>query len=446
VHPVFFGSALTGAGTDALASGIAELLPAAAGDVDGAVSGTVFKIERAPSGERVAYVRMFSGAIAVRDRVQFGPGGEDKVTAIHVFDRGSAEQRSSISAGEIGTLRGLGGVQIGDALGAPRNAAVHRFPPPAFETVVVPRSAEDREQLRVALAWLAEQVPLIDIRQDDERRELSVSLYGEVQKEVLEATLAGDFGLEVTFRELTTICVERPAGTGAAVEILHADSNPFAATIGLRVEVAPVDAGVEFRLEVDHRAVPMYAYGTIDRFASSMAQYVRSALQEGLHGWRVTDCVVAMTECTYQSPDGPPSTQGPLSKPSDFRKLTPIVLMQALERAGTVVCEPVLLVRLEVPTPTIGAVLAALARLDAIAQAPSLRGELAGIETVLPAARAQELRRLLPALTAGEGVLESDFDGYQPVSGVAPERPRTRANPLNREEYVRSLSRLAARR
>src|SRR5215218_2819842 len=41
VHPVFFGSALTGAGVDSLMSGLAELLPATAGDADDPVSGTV---------------------------------------------------------------------------------------------------------------------------------------------------------------------------------------------------------------------------------------------------------------------------------------------------------------------------------------------------------------------------------------------------------------------
>ena len=48
VHPVFFGSAITGAGVEPLMAGIAELLPAAAGDAEGPVSGTVFKIERGP--------------------------------------------------------------------------------------------------------------------------------------------------------------------------------------------------------------------------------------------------------------------------------------------------------------------------------------------------------------------------------------------------------------
>jgi ribosomal protection tetracycline resistance protein len=42
----------------------------------------------------------------------------------------------------------------------------------------------------------------------------------------------------------------------------------------------------------------------------------------------------------------------------------------------------------------------------------------------------------LPALTRGEGVLESAFDRYQPVSGAVPARPRTDHNPLDRKEYL----------
>src|SRR5215211_172623 len=222
VHPVFFGSAVTGAGVGSLTAGIAELLPAADGDAGGPVSGAVFKIERGPAGEKIAYVRLFSGTVRVRDRLRFGGGHERKVTAISVFDRGSAVQRPSIAAGQIAKLWGLGEVRVGDQLGLPRPTGPERhFAPPTLETVVVPARPADKGALRVALTQLAEQDPLIDLRQDDPRQELSLSLYGEVQKEVIGATLANEYGLEVGFRETTTICVERPTGTGAAVERLH---------------------------------------------------------------------------------------------------------------------------------------------------------------------------------------------------------------------------------
>src|SRR6188472_1602261 len=204
VHPVFFGSAVTGAGVDSLMTGIAALLPAAAGDPDGPVAGTVFKIERAANGEKVAYVRMFSGTIHTRDRLPFGRGLEDKVNAINVFERGLAVQRPAVSAGAVAKLWGLPEIQIGDRIGEPgTDAADRHFAAPTLESVVVASNDEERARLRVALAQVAEQDPLIGVRQDDERRELSVSLYGEVQKEVIEATLANEFGLEVTFRETT---------------------------------------------------------------------------------------------------------------------------------------------------------------------------------------------------------------------------------------------------
>ncbi|MEY2432866.1 MAG: hypothetical protein QOC92_2591, partial [Acidimicrobiaceae bacterium] len=38
------------------------------------------------------------------------------------------------------------------------------------------------------------------------------------------------------------------------------------------------------------------------------------------------------------------------------------------------------------------------------------------------------------------GVLESAFDGYQPVSGDVPIRRRLGSNPLNREEYLMHLA------
>jgi ribosomal protection tetracycline resistance protein len=435
VHPVFFGSAITGAGTEPLMAGLAELLPTAGGQAEGPVAGRVFKIERTPGGEKVAYVRMFSGTIRTRDRLSFGRDQDAKVTAVEPSWPGAA---ASVSAGEIGKLWGLAEIQVGDQLG-PGQASPgqpgpgeHHFDPPTLESVVVPRRAGDRARLRVALGQLAEQDPLINVRQDDTAGELSVSLYGEVQKEVIQATLADDFGVDVTFRETTTIHLERLAGRGAAAEFLHDGTNPFLATLGLRVDPAPAGAGLTVRLDVDVRMVPMYIYKTTDVFTEMMTQYVRHTLREGLAGWQVPDCAVTVTDCGYVSPS---------TTAADFRKLTPLVLMTALKQAGTVVCEPMIRVALEIPAGTTGAVLAAVARLGGVAKTPSLHGDLAEVATVLAAARAQALQRQLPSLTSGEGVIETSFGGYRPVRGTPPTRPRTMADPLNREEYLRRAAR-----
>jgi ribosomal protection tetracycline resistance protein len=371
-HPVFFGSAVTG---------------------------TVFKVGRGPSGEPAGYVRMFSGTVRTRGRLRYGNRSAAKVTAISAFGPGCAVPAGSVAAGQIAKVWGLAGVRVGEAVGLPRPAAAgHHFAPPALQTVVVPARPADKAALHAALTQLAEQDPLINLRQDDLRHELLVWLYGEVQKGIIQATLASDFGLTVGFRESTTIRIEHVAGTGAAAEIMDNRANPFRATIGLRIDPAAVGSGVHFRLDVDVRMVPMYVYKTADNFADLMAQYVHRTLQQGLYGWQVVDCTVTMNE-------------------------------------------PINAFRLELPADCMPAALTALARLRATPQAPQLHGTVCVLEGEIPAGQVHELQQQLPALTQGEGMLEWEFACYQPVRGTLPTRPRTGHNPLNRKEYLLQLQR-----
>jgi ribosomal protection tetracycline resistance protein len=450
LHPVFFGSASTGAGVPQLMARLIDLLAAGPGDAEAPVSGRIFKIERGPAGEKVAYVRMFAGTVHVRQRLlvetDAARRAEAKATAISVSDNGTWVRRTEIGPGEIGKLWGLGDVRIDDIIGEPPPTAVqHRFAPPTMSSVVDAVRPSDDGALRAALARLAEQDPLINVRVDDTGREISVSLFGEVQREVIEATLAAEFGLAVTFRPTTIICIERPVHAGEALEILNTDSNPFHATIGLRIEPGPHDSGIDFRMEADPQSMPMYVYKNANTFTEFMGQYIRQTLREGRFGWQVTDCIVTMTHCGYSLADGPPSKRGPLSTPADFRNLTPMVLMSALERAGTVVCEPTLSVSLETPVWAISTVLTTLGRLGAAVLNQSVRGDLTTVETVVPAARIQDLQRELPGLTAGEGVLESTFYAYRPTQGEPRTRSRTSADPRQRASYLTSLTRQGRR-
>ncbi|MEU1552765.1 translation factor GTPase family protein [Streptomyces scabiei] len=446
VHPVFHGSAITGAGIAELVDGISGLLPAtdatdATDTTDTHPSGTVFKVERGPAGEKIAYVRMFAGTVRVRDRLPFRDGTrEGKVTGIDVFEGGSAVRAPAVTAGRIARLWGLADIRIGDTVGTPRARAAdgHHFAPPTLETVVLPARAEDAGALHVALTQLAEQDPLIGLRHDELRQELSVSLYGEVQKEVVQATLADEYGLDVTFRETTTLCVERLAGCGAAVEHNKKDGNPFLATVGLRVEPAPAGAGVGFRLEVELGSMP-YA------FFKAVEDTVRETLEQGLHGWRVPDCTVTLTHCGY-SPRQSHAHQGfdksMSSTGADFRGLTPLVLMDALRQAGTRVHEPVHRFRVEAPADTLGALLPVLAALRAVPRDTRASGAAVRLEGLVPAARVHELEQRLPGPTNGEGELETAFDHFAPVAGPdVPARPRTDHNPLDRKEYLLNLTR-----
>ncbi|MEO5805430.1 translation factor GTPase family protein [Devosia sp.] len=425
LHPVFFGSAMTGAGMEPLIAAITELLPVSSGPAAGPLSGTVFKIERGWAGGKIAYVRLFGGTVHLRDKVQVN-GEEARVTAIQRFERGKSHVADSVSAGFIAKLSGLGDIRIGDAVGEPpKGLSAHHFAPPTLETQVLPQRASDRGALWVALTQLAEQDPLINLRKDDAEQQIFVSLYGEVQKEVIGQTLLADFGIEVAFRESTVICVERPIESAHAVEYLFKDPNPYLATVGLRIDPMPPGSGVSFRLEVDLGQMPIAFYRGVE-------EAVRHTLQQGIFGWQVTDCQVAMTESKHTSPT---------SSAADFRELTPLVLAAALLEAGTVVCEPIQHFELDLPSTALGQVLPLLGRYGATLRTSDLRGTTAHVEGGIAAAQLHGVQQQLPGLTSGEGTMECVFDHYRPVSGTPPIRQRSGANPFDRQHYLRRMQR-----
>ena len=96
---------------------------------------------------------------------------------------------------------------------------------------------------------------------------------------MIEATLAADFGVEAAFRETTTICLERPIGTGAAFEIIDTDSNPLLATVGLRVDPGPDGGGVTFGLEVELGSMPF-------AFFKAVEETVHATLRRGFTAGR----------------------------------------------------------------------------------------------------------------------------------------------------------------
>ena len=282
---------------------------------------------------------------------------------------------------------------------------------------------DDGARLRIALAQLAEQDPLINVRQDDSRREISVSLYGEVQKEVIQATLADDFGLDVTFRETTPIYIERPVrrrrgGRGAPRGVESVSRHDRAARSSPRRTAPGSTSGCRSILA----RRPLYLYKTLEGFSERMDQYVRDALQEGLFGWQVTDCVVTMTRCTYSVPDGPPSTAGTAQHGRRLPQAD-AARPDAGARAGR---DGGLRADRRGPGRAArGRDRSGPGRTRTARRRRSRRrrctGTLSAIETVLPAVRAQDLQRQLPGLTGGEGVLDSSFAGYRPVERAAAE-------------------------
>lgn len=431
VYPVFFGSAITGEGVEQLTRAIAGLAGAERATESGTLRAEVFKIDRGRAGEKVAYARVFAGRVAARDRLEIfrrEQGGtirsfREKVTAVRVFDEGAEASLGVAGPGSIARLSGLTEVRIGDQLGCPGDPQPDDlFAPPALEAVIAPVRPAERAALFAALQRLAEQDPLIDVRRDRGAGTISVSLFGEVQKEVIAATLAEEFGIEVVFEESRTLLVERPAGIGEALEEIGGDGFTFFwATVGLRVEPAPPGTGTTLRLDVELGSLPL-------AFHKAIEESVHQTLRHGLSGWPVIDCAVTVIRTGYESP---------ISAAGDFRNTTPLVVAAALRKAGTRVYEPMHRFTAEIPEDTVSATLTVLAARHAIADEHEIRADGTTVLRGTVAARQlHELSVMLPEVTRGEGLLLTEFAGYQPWTGPPRSRPHPGASPYDREQYM----------
>ncbi|AIG74295.1 Oxytetracycline resistance protein [Amycolatopsis japonica] len=412
VSPVYFGSARSGEGIAELTSGIREFLGGAGKSApDDRLRAAVFKIERGRAHEKIAYVRVFSGEIGARDHVRFHrPGGavteEAKVSAVRVFELGDETVEARARAGQIAKITGLKEIRIGDLLGVPEDDGVSpQFPPPALETEVVPAVPAETASVFTALQELAEQDPLITVRQDDETRRISVRLYGEVQKEIIAETLATQHGLDVGFSLTRPVCVERPIGTGHAVWLITEKRNPYFATVGLRVGPGAPGSGLTFGLDVELGSLPL-------AFHKAIEETVDATLRRGPSGREVIDCMVTVTHTGYFSP---------VSAAGDFRKVTPFVLEEALRDAGTEILEPVSRVEVELPADSVTATLSRLVECGGLVTGSVVRGDRAELTGVLPLGEVARFEQQLPGLTHGEGLMATEPAGHRPR--VSPNRP-----------------------
>ncbi|WP_432099204.1 tetracycline resistance ribosomal protection protein Otr(A) [Streptomyces sp. WAC 04229] len=395
-HPLYHGSALGGQGVAELVKGLVSLVPAASAPAPAASAaprGTVFAVRPEPGGGRTAYLRLYDGEVRPRGRLTFLRREADgrttevsgRVTHLDVVGGGA-----TLTAGNIAALTVPGGLRVGDRLGDLTDRAP-QFAAPTLQTLVRARRPDQAAPLRSALLALADQDPLLHARPAASGA-TALLLYGEVQMEVLAATLAEDFGVEAEFTPGRVRFLERPAGTGeAAEEMPWLDHTRYWATVGLRVEPGPRGSGVVFAYETELGALPR-------AFHQAVEESVHATLLTGPAGASVTDCRVTLIRSGFSSP---------VSTAADFRGLTPIVLRRALRRAGTVLYEPYHAFEAEIPPDALASVTARLAALGADFTGTT-GGDPAWILTgELPARRVREAELRLPGLTHGEAVWSS---------------------------------------
>ncbi|GMR68834.1 MULTISPECIES: TetM/TetW/TetO/TetS family tetracycline resistance ribosomal protection protein [Bacillus] len=425
VYPIFFGSAMTGIGVTELLEKLPALMPAHTSAQEELLCGVVFKIEREPSGEKVAYVRVFSGSLHIRKYVDIqrskSLSHKEKIKKLCLFHNGDAVQTTTVPSSEFCNVWGLNDIKIGDIIGERTDYIkdIH-FAEPQMEAAINAVPKERIHDLYAALMELCEEDPLIQVWKDDVHNELYIRLFGEVQKEVIETTLYEKYNLQVTFSNTRVVCIEKPIGVGNSIEVMGEKANPFYATVGFNVELGELNSGITYKLGVELGSLPL-------AFHKAIEDTVFQTLKQGLYGWEVTDISITLTHTGYASP---------VTTASDFRNLTPLVLMDALKQAETYVYEPVNEFELTVPEHAISTAMYKLAAIPATFAEPILSNDSYQLTGSLPVAKTENFKRMLHSFTEGEGIFTTKPAGFTKLMAPFPTRKRVDYNPLNRKDYL----------
>ena len=402
LYPLVYTAAAQTTGVEQLLDNICLLLPAAKREADGPLSGVVYKVEHDKAMGKVAHVRLFSGKIQNRDPVPLRGQSEDqagKVTQIRRVMGNRYLDMGSLMAGDIGALYGIPELKTGDVLGQAPLRREYAMAAPLLKVQVFAQQQEQLTELVSAVRELSEEDPLLDMDWEREERELSVSITGVIQLEVLSALLEQRFGMKASFSAPSVIYKETPAKAGTGQEH-YTWPKPCWACIDLAMEPLPRGAGLVFESKVQDRQI-LYRYQNHIRTA------LPDALRQGLYGWEVTDLKVVLVGGSHHLIH---------THPLDFFTATPMAVMNTLENTGTILLEPVTKVRMVAPEEYAGRLIGDVIAMRGTFDSPVMKGGKVTMEAMLPVATSMEYPVQFGILTGGKGVLSSRFAGYQPCA------------------------------
>ncbi|MFD3268418.1 tetracycline resistance ribosomal protection mosaic protein Tet(O/W/32/O) [Lactobacillus johnsonii] len=415
LFPVYYGSAKKGLGIQPLMDAVTGLFQPIGEQGSAALCGSVFKVEYTDCGQRRVYLRLYSGTLRLRDTVALAGREKLKITEMRIPSKGEIVRTDTAYPGEIVILTD-DTLKLNDILGneklLPHKTRIDN-PMPLLRTTVEPQKPEQREALLNALAEIADTDPLLHFDIDTVTHEIMLSFLGKVQLEVICSLLEEKYHVGVAMKEPSVIYLERPLRKAEYTIHIEVPPNPFWASIGLSVTPLPLGSGVQYESRV--------SLGYLNQsFQNAVRDGIRYGLEQGLYGWKVTDCKICFEYGLYYSP---------VSTPADFRLLSPIVLEQALKKAGTELLEPYLHFEIYAPQEYLSRAYHDAPRYCADIVSTQIKNDEVILKGEIPARYIQEYRNDLTNFTNGQGVCLTELKGYQPAIGkfiCQPRRPNSR--------------------
>jgi len=374
-YPVLCGAALKNVGVQKLLDYVVELLPSPSEkpDVEGTdprdkdvkmtrphddaapFAALVFKVVSDQHGD-LTYMRVYSGTLTKGTRL-INPGNGKTENASRIFEM-HAQNRiplEQVTAGNIVAVVGIKDSYTGDTLCDKDHQIILErmsFPEPVISMAIEPATTEDKRKLSEALGVIRREDPSFRSKYDEETGETIISGMGELHLEIIRNKLIRDMKInvrtgkpKVSYREAITRKVEYVRGkfvkqTGGRGQFGDCTINfePFTAEQAEAEELDFTD-----QIAVENKTVG----GSIPKeFIPSVEYGIRQTCITGVKfGFPMINVKATIVDGSYHAVD---------SSQVAFEQAGRLAVMEATEKAGPVLLEPIMKVVVTVPNDYLG--------------------------------------------------------------------------------------------
>ena len=424
--PVCCGSALKNMAGSALLDLIVQLLPSPdergavsgtdpkSGDeterdpsADAPVSGLVFKTLTDPYTGRLSIIRVYSGTLKPDGSLyNSSKGKNERYGQIFVLEGKAQKPVEKAVPGEIAAIAKLKETGTGDTLCDPANAVIYPFvalPAPVLTYALKPRSRGDEEKITQSLSRLQEEDPTIDVRRDQQTKELLLSGNGQIHIDATVEKMARKFGVQVDLALPRIPYHETIKAPKKAVIYRHKKQTGGAGQFAeVHFDISPLPRGKGFEFEE-----ALVGMNVPRNYVPGVEKGLKEATESGpLAGYPVVDVKVRFYDGKSHEVD---------SSEIAFKIASINCFRKGVLEAKPTLLEPIVKLTITVPDDAVG---------DIIGDINSRRGKVMGMEpgkggqaiiALVPLAEVQRYMLDLNAMTAGRGTFTMEQSHYEEV-------------------------------
>ena len=406
LYPCFYGSALKLDGVTELLEGIkryakGEYEKASASKIDknqrkdfGAL---VYKIGRDARGVRLTHIKITSGSLKVKDKINYN-GLEEKIDQIRIYSGDKYETIDVVQTGEICAVTGLDQTYPGMGLGENTTKTMPILEPVLNYQIIVPQGVNPVELMK-SLKQLEEEDPQLNILWNEQLQEIHAQLMGQVQMEVLGRVIFDRFGVKVTFGPGNIVYKETIAKPVEGVG--HFEPLRHYAEAHLWMEPAEPGSGIS-----------VFSNCSEDVLDLNWQRLITTHILEREHPGVLTGS--SITDIKFTIVTGRAHLKH--TEGGDFRQATYRAIRQGLKSTESVLLEPYYAFTLEVPVDAIGRAMTDIRNRFGKHEAPEYisreDGDVAVLSGTAPVATMQDYMTEVHSYTKGMGRLTLELKGY----------------------------------